>query len=175
MTHPSITVDCVGQIETHGQHEPRRIVLHDTESHDCKGIRDLTGIVAFWKRQALGYGAHVIVDAQGNSARCALPRSITWHVGGHNTGSLGIEQTGFARFLPKVWRRRPKQLQAVAVWLAFWSEQYGIPLIHSTDHGVCTHADFHGGHTDPGRGYPLAHVLALAREQYHYNMKDTRA
>ena len=162
MNKPSVQF-ATRTMATHGEHKPMRVVLHDTESHDHAGIGDIKGIFDFWKRQGLGYGAHLVIDKSGNTGQGCMFKSIAWHVEGHNTGSIGIEQSGFARFTPKAWYLRRRQLRKVAEWLAYLSQSAGIPLVHSMAHGVCTHADFHGGHTDPGSGYPLKHVLRMAR------------
>src|SRR5438067_836648 len=96
---------------THGTMTPVRVVLHDTESHDTAGIGDVKGIYDFWHRQGLGYGAHFVVDGEGNVGQGASCKQITWHVGNLNTGSIGIEQVGFASFTKLVWsRQRRKQL-----------------------------------------------------------------
>lgn len=159
---------------THGTHIPARIVLHDTESHDVAGIGDIRGIYEFWDRQGLGYGAHFVVDGEGNIGQGASCTKIMWHVGNHNTGSIGIEQVGFASFTTFMWNRNKRaQTIKVARLLAWLSVHYQIPLVIDTDIGVCTHAMLsrqdsragieNSGHSDPGTGYPLAFVLWLAR------------
>ena len=153
-----------GHCDEHGIHVPMRIVLHDTESHDHAGIMDVRGIFDFWDRQGAGYGAHLVIDKHGNTGCGAAGDIILWHVANHNTGSIGIEQIGFARFSLRSWLARPRQLRKVAQWLAWYSYYWEIPLVHSTVHGVCTHADFHGGHTDPGKGYPLKRVIKMAQK-----------
>lgn len=167
MNPPPIAYDGRELVTSHGSHLPVRVVLHDTESHDTAGIGDLRGIAEFWHRQGRGYGAHVGVDKEGNSARYVSDDLIGWHVQDRNTGSLGVEQIGFASFPLAVWWTRPRQLQTVARWLAYWSDRYGIPLRLHVERGVSTHAmqseAYGGGHYDPGRGYPLRFVVQLAR------------
>lgn len=140
--------------------------MHDTESHDAAGIRDLEGICNFWHSQGLGYGAHIIVDKDANSALCANPNRVCWHVAHRNTDAVGIEIIGYARFTPNLWWLRDKQLHKVARWLAYLSKEYGIPLKADPERGITTHAEqsriFGGTHTDPGRGFPFKHVLRLA-------------
>jgi len=155
---------------THGSMgAPVRVVLHDTESHDEKGIGDMQGIVAFWLRGPDKLGSQFIVDAEGNIAQCGEPTELMYHTGGANTGSVGIEQVGFASFTKKTWESRPDQLMKVAKLLAWLNAEYGIPLRISTVHGVSTHAmqsKIHPesmGHTDPGENYPLGEVLAIAQ------------
>lgn len=83
MTRPAVRrprVQCwaVGQISIHGAHQhPTFGVWHSTESHDARGIRDLRGIVDYWRHSTPGLGAHIIIDKAGNSAYCALPTQTT--------------------------------------------------------------------------------------------------
>ena len=167
---PRIDYDGRSLVLEHGWHHPVRVVLHDTESYDRVGISDIQGIAEFFKRQGLGYGSHLVIDREGKTGRLVDDDRIGWHVGGANTGSLGIEQIGFGRFRRADWRKRPLQLEKVARWLAWWNTRWKIPLVISTDKGICTHAMMSalhpesGGHTDPGLGYDLIGVVKRARE-----------
>jgi hypothetical protein len=154
---------------THGfMGNPVRVVLHDTEGHDTKGISDIEGVIHFWEGTPDKLGAHFIVDAEGNIGQAGDPTQLMYHTGGANTGSVGIEQIGFASFTKKTWEARPDQLIKVAKLLAWLNDEYGIPLRISTVNGISTHAmqsKIHPesmGHTDPGAGYPLDEVVAMA-------------
>lgn len=160
---PRIDLDALGRVATHGFHVPRRGIWHSTESSDYAGIRDLEGIVAYWGRQGRGLGSHVIIDKAGNSALCVPPGKIAWHVGGRNTGSVGIELIGFARFTPTLWFVRRAQLDKLARWMAWLDFFYGIPLRFGVERGWSGH----GGqpnqtHWDPGPWFPKKYVLRLA-------------
>ncbi len=158
----------------HGYMEPVRVVLHDTEGHDAPGTGDITGIWSFWKNQGEGYDVHFIVDSDGNIGQSGSIYDLFYHCGGLNTGSIGIEQVGFASFTQLMWsRKRRRQLFAVARLLAWLHTKIGLPLsvpadVHAA--GVVTHAmvskvePMSMGHTDPGAGYPLGMVLFLARQ-----------
>jgi hypothetical protein len=150
-------------VASHGSHTPRRIVWHDTESHDWKGIRDLAGIASYWHGVSWGPGAHVGIDSEGFIARYVDDLEIAYHVENHNTGSLGIEIVGFARFAPSVWLARRKQLETVAEVTAEWCKKYDIPAVLSVERGISTHAmqsrAYHGSHTDPGPGFPVQRTL----------------
>lgn len=165
---PRIQYDGRRLVRVHGPHHPERIILHDTESHDEAGTKDLEGVARFWCAQGKGYGAHVGVDAEGNSARYVDDEMIAWHCGGRNTASLGLEMIGFARLTRRDWFKRPAQLHKTARWLAYWSKHWGIPLRIDTNLGVSTHAQQSAvfgttSHTDPGEGFPLRMVVWLAR------------
>jgi len=168
MREPSVQYTAQNAI-THGAMSIQRVVLHDTESHDTAGITDVKGIYDFWVTQGLDYGAHLVIDKDGNTGMAALGFGHEmWHVGNFNGGSIGIEQIGFASLTKLVWSRsHQKQLIKVARWLAWIHHVHGVPLTHSLQ-GVCTHADVGAagidtsGHTDPGTNYPLRTVLWLA-------------
>jgi hypothetical protein len=98
-----------------------------------------------------------------------------FHAGGLNTGSVGIEQIGFASFTEKDWTARHDQLIKVAKLLAWLHHEYRIPLVVPAEQGpgklmagVMTHAMVSRfepaslGHTDPGSGYPLGQVIKIA-------------
>lgn len=165
---PRIDYDGRSLVQGHGRHRPVRIILHDTESHDAKGIRDLSGIALFWSRISWGPGAHVGNDSEGYSARYVDDEEIAYHVQNRNTGSLGIEQVGFAKWSLRRWLGRKAQLEETSQWLAHWSAKHDIPLKLDVQHGVSTHQmqskRFGGSHWDPGFGYPLAKVIGEARE-----------
>lgn len=167
---PIIQLDARGRVATHGTHGPIRGVFHDTESHDAAGLRDMEGIVNYWGKQGEGYGAHLIIDKEGNSAFCADPTKIVWAVENHNTGTISVELIGFARFTPSIWAVRIKQLDKLAKWMAWFRYQYGVPLDYNVNLGWSGHADqskaFGGTHWDPGPGFPARLVLRQARTYY---------
>jgi N-acetylmuramoyl-L-alanine amidase len=175
---PSIAFHAPAGAFGHGSMTPVRVVLHDTECGDAAGITEIEGVVNFWMRtdQPDRLGAHYIVDATGNIGKLADGTELLYHVGGLNTGSIGIEQIGFASFTEADWLRRPEQLDKVARLLAYLHHEYAIPLevpspqgASQANRGVMTHAmvsrfePASEGHSDPGSGYPLAHVLAAAK------------
>lgn len=161
---PRVDLDARGDIETHGNHTPVRIVVHTTECGDLPGVREIEAVLAYWERQDRGLGAHILIDADGNSAKAADFHKITWAVKGANTGSIHFELIGFARFLPQVWWLRLRQLNKLAKWIAFLNLEYGIPIERSVVSGVAGHREFPGNdHTDPGKWFPMLYVLRKAR------------
>lgn len=152
----------------------KAIVLHDTEGHDLPGTLDLKGIGAIFDNSAMQRSAHVCVDGEGNTARYVPDERKAWHCVSYNSQTLGIEQIGFATFITSIWNRnKRRQLKKVAKWIAWWSQAHSIPIRKGqvadgvvTVSGVVTHGMLGaagGGHTDPGRGYPFATVLRMAR------------
>lgn len=165
---PQVQYDGRGMIATHGTAHPLRGVWHSTECGDSQGITELTGVLAFWKQQGLGYGAQLLIDKDGNSALAASPDAIVWAVENHNSGTFSIELIGFARFSLLTWLTRRKQLDKLARWMAWLRKEYGIPLDFSVNRGWSRHLDqsraFGGTHTDPGIGFPCRLVLRKARK-----------
>ena len=143
--------------------KPEIIVLHSTESHNAPGVADLQGLGGWFGNTAAQVSSHVATDGEGHSARFVADTDKAWHCMNFNRVSLGIEQIGQAA--QTSWP--DAQVKATAAWIAFWSKKYGIPLTHSTSHGVCMHSDLGvagGGHHDPGSSYPLGKVLAYAKD-----------
>lgn len=145
---------------TDGHQVPKVVVLHSTES-DGKGVYYVKAIGAFLEGKKLS--VHYCVAADGAIGQYASPNDKCRHAP-PNTGKVGIEQAGFARFTKKKWLSRSYQLLRVARLLAQLNRDYGIPLEFSTTHGVCQHKDLpEGGHHDCGPGYPFYFVLRTAR------------
>lgn len=167
---PSVQLDARGRIATHGKMTPVRGDWHDTECGDAQGIKELEGVVAFWQRQGLGYGAHLIIDKDGNSALCANFDEECWHTENRNGGMIGIELIGYARFTPKLWFLRLAQLNKLAKWIAYARAEHGIPIDFNVNKGWSGHVDqskaFGGTHYDPGAGFPRRYVLRKARIYY---------
>lgn len=148
------------------------IVLHSTESHNRPGNADLAAIVGWFDNPDSDASSHVIVDADGNSARCVRDADKAWTCANYNSASLNIEQIGFASQGGRAWRHNWKELRETARWIAQWSLRWDIPIRRAivaggvvARSGVATHKQLGregGGHVDPG-GYPMRRVLTLAR------------
>lgn len=164
-----IREDVVNQSSRDGQ-APRVIVIHSTESHNRKGTGDLAAVTGWFDNPAADASSHVIVDADGASARCVDDARKAWTVSAWNAFTLNIEQIGWASTGRRGWRLLRKELRETARWIAHWSIKHDIPirkLKPGRSKGVCTHdyATKHGAggtHWDPG-DYPLGFVLWLAR------------
>lgn len=164
MKKPRLVVDRRKTANVHGTHKPVRVVLHSTESHDQAGINDVVGVLKFLENTPDKLGIHFVVDKEGNIGQGATCLAIAYHCGGHNTGSIGIEMIGFARFSATQWYKRRKQLQKVAELLAWLHTRFGIELRYKK--GVFLHRNLSGpgGHWDPGYGFPTRRVLRWARQ-----------
>lgn len=159
------------QSSRHGS-KPVLIVIHDTEGGNIPhSIRDLAGLGDFFNRIGTQASSHVATDADGFSARYVDDDAKAWHCAFFNSVSLGIEQIGFAT--QKAWPKA--QIEETARWVALWSARHGIPIRKGavtkdgrvTRSGVVRHSELGnlgGGHHDPGPGYPMADMLAVARK-----------
>jgi N-acetyl-anhydromuramyl-L-alanine amidase AmpD len=146
------------------------IVLHSTESNNIPiSVSDLSGVADWFANPVSQVSAHVIVDADGHSARCVLDIDKAWACVSYNSASLNIEQIGHAEQLH--WKMR--EWQETARWIAQWSHEHDIPIRRAIvsggrviRSGVTTHKKLGaegGGHVDPGPHYPLRKVLREAR------------
>ena len=158
-------------VATHGTQDPKRIIIHCTESPNRPGVSDVLAIPNFWKRQGQGYGTHLVIDGEGNTCQCAIDTRICWGCGGSNTGSLQIEIIGYSASSAAEWAKQIKGLKQAAKWTAYWCEQHEIPIALSVNAGIATHAmhsrAFHKtDHTDPGKNFPLAQFMRNVR-YYH--------
>lgn len=145
-----------------GGADPHMIVLHSTEGDNIPGDGDLIGLGRWFDNPAAQASSHVAVDAEGRSARYVKDHEKAWTQAAYNPQALSIEQVAYAA--QGSWP--DAQLHKVAQYIAYWSKKYGIPIRHGIP-GVVRHSDLGssgGGHHDPGKAYPLARVLKLARE-----------
>lgn len=148
---------------------PRRIVLHITVSHNRPGLADLEAIIDYFAQTSTRASSHIVNDAEGHDARCVPDHLKAWTQAAYNPDSLSIEQIEYSdkRSREDWLSGNTKQLDNTALWIAYWSKKYGIPITHSVQHGVCEHSELGaagGGHSDCGAGYPLDIVLAKARK-----------
>lgn len=161
---PKVQVNRIRFGNVHGRLNPSVVVLHSTESHDRPGTEDVEAVLKYLEDTPEALGVHFVTDKEGNLGQGARINQLVYHAKGANSISVGIEQIGFAHHTH--WNRidRTPQIEKVAKTLAYISKERGIPLRHSTTHGVALHRDFPlGHHTDPGESYPLSRVLRLAR------------
>lgn len=151
---------------------PRLIVVHSTEGTNVPGnSRDLINVADYLCRPGVEASSNVITDSDAFSARIVPDELKAWTQAWWNPWCLSIEQVG--RAAQTSWAR--DELRETARWIALWCRKYDIrPYKGAVDNsagriiksGVVRHSELGargGNHHDPGKGYPLDDVLALAR------------
>lgn len=150
----------------------RLIVLHSTE-----GGGSAANVARYFESPQSGGSAHLVIDDNA-CYRCLRNTDIPWGAPGANTDGFHIEQLGYAKWSKNEWLKHEHMLDRVAYKMAYHAHLFKIPLVVLTPaqvaagkRGICTHAtvtkaypELHGSHTDPGTGYPMGYVLALARK-----------
>jgi hypothetical protein len=148
------------------------IVLHSTE-----GGGSAANVAHYFESPGSGGSAHLVID-DDTCYRCLLNSEIPWGAPGANSQGFHIEQLGYAAWTAEEWLAHPKMLDRVAYKMAYHAHLFKIPLVfvnavglRAGHKGVTTHAEVSkawpnnaGNHHDPGTGYPMAHVLALAKK-----------
>jgi hypothetical protein len=176
-------VRIVGNQSSRDGAKPRLIVLHVTTDANSDsapvvrnrpGLKDLKQLGAWFDNPRSAVSSHVANDADGNDAQYVRDRRKAWTQVAFNSVSLSIEQIATTGFDRRKWlvKRKP-QLENTARWIAHWHRKWNIPIRRAevsgstvTTSGVATHkqlGEAGGGHQDPGPGYPVRHVLKLAR------------
>src|SRR5690606_17477261 len=106
---------------------PTMIVIHSIESPLGSGYaRSLGG---WFASGAAGTSCHYIVDPDETIQ--LLPENVIgWHCGRGNTRTIGIEQSGYAKFSRGEWLTDAgrRQLSRVASLVADLCARWGIPL-----------------------------------------------
>lgn len=159
-----------------GKRKPiRLIVLHSAENQELPG-QAAHLVQWFAGKTAPQASAHYMVDNL-KILQSVDDADISWHcnVWERNVESIGIELTGSASQTAAQWADDySKHVLANAnVLCKSLMKKYSIPNIHLTPaqildgktKGFATHADITtahaiaGGHTDPGKNFPLASFL----------------
>ncbi len=175
-------VRIVGNQSSRDGVRPSLIVLHTTTDPDggrphfwdLPGLKDLKRLGAWFADPGSAVSSHVANDEQGHDARYVRDARKAWTEVAFNAASVSIEQIGTDEYSRGTWlTQRAAQLEDTARWIAHWHRRWGIPIARAkvsgstvVRPGVATHAQLGsagGGHHDPGPGYPLGHVLVLAR------------
>lgn len=119
--------------------------------------------------------AHYCIDSD-SVVQCVALKDVAFAAPGSNAEGIHIELAGYARQTEAEWldEYSAPMLGRVAGLLAHLSELYGIPLeyvgvdgLQARQKGVTTHFDVSkafkkSDHQDPGKGFPMAKVLAAA-------------
>lgn len=153
-------------------------VLHTTENSDNTPPDN----VAKWQQNVNNQSSYnVLFGTNGRTVRSNDDNYSPWSAGmpGNRLGLHG-SAIGYASRTRAQWLQFPKQLEAIAQWLATNHREYGIPLRELTVDevrrrvpGVTTHAVYWQAigkpqgmatRTDPGAGFPMDVVLKRAKE-----------
>ncbi len=156
----------------------RMIVIHSTEG-------DTAGSAAGWFADSRSGGStQYVVD--DDACYAPLPESVVpWGAEGcdANVGGVHIEIAGYARWSRDEWLALPGRIDKAAAIVADVGRRYGIPIRRLSPgeirsggaaggvvaRGIATHAEITaacgiaGGHTDPGEGFPMDRLIAIAR------------
>ena len=172
--------------------KPRVIVIHTTDGP----YTSLDGLFKDMKKRGLSVQAANL--ASGKSARMVSDSYSAQHATWWNESSVGIEQNGYASKISKSeWLgSRRKQLNNTAACVAYWSQQFDIPLntggarcktsgikynskgipTAGTALGVCAHGPvLQKNKNDPGSSYPWDEMINQAKDYVaagKYKSKD---
>jgi hypothetical protein len=139
----------------------RIIVLHTAE-----GATTYQSLGSFFANPASQVSSHVgIDDTPGVIGEYVRADQKAWTAANANPYAVQAELCAFAAWSPADWDTHPVMLENTALWVAEEAARFGIPLRHSTDHGVCQHVDLGaagGGHWDCGPSFPFGRVLEMA-------------
>lgn len=147
----------------------RLIVLHTAE-----GATTIEALGSFFSSPSAGVSSHVGIDDKAGMVGEYVPRGEkAWTAASFNPVAVQAELCGFAKWTEAEWNGHPAMLANAGAWIAEEAKAFGIPLNRLTaaqaqgsGRGVCQHVDLGaggGGHWDCGGGFPLDHVLDLAR------------
>lgn len=190
MRRPKVQIDLrpYYKNEERGHNKKSLIVLHETVSHNVKGVSDIIGVASYM--DSTGLEIHGIIDKEGNSGWCYDPTAVYDHAasgrGTVNSRSIGFELVSEIPFAVQngnpgareLWNKpdRKTQLNKVAEWIAYLHTELGIPLAYSNASrpGITTHWDvsktYLGGHGHwdckpyhKGGHFPVLYVVQKAR------------
>lgn len=147
------------------------VVLHDTEGGTARSI------ARYFSTSSSGGSTHLVLD-DNECYRCLDNNQVPWGAKGANYAGFHIEQCGFAHWTQATWMSHKSMLHRAAYKTALHCHRFNIPVRFCTAamlkegrRGITTHAEcskaFGGTHSDPGKNYPLQHVMRLTA--YYYN------
>lgn len=141
--------------------KPTLIVLHNTDGPNQSGTGDLKATESTLRQR--GLSVHVVNDGEGKCARLCPDDIVAYHAQGWNTQSLGIEQV--SKIGQPLSSYSAAQIDNTAMWIAYWSNKYDIPIKHSNSHGICGHSETKGNPSGTNcmtGAYPWKDVLEKA-------------
>lgn len=142
--------------------------------HTAEGARTIEELGNFFASSSSGVSSHTGADDKlGVIGEYVKRGNKAWTQGNANPVAVSIELCAFAAWSREEWMRHPNMLSNCARWIAEEAKHFGIPITklspsqaQGSGRGVCQHNDlgsWGGGHWDCGSGFPMDHVLDLAR------------
>jgi N-acetyl-anhydromuramyl-L-alanine amidase AmpD len=157
-----------------GQTNITRVVIHDEEMPERPTTAE--DCAAYFASSSSGGSAHYITD-NDSEQHCVPDRRVAWHAP-PNSGSIGIEQSGYARQSRAEWLDdySRRNIARTAARTAELCVRYGIPVrrlsvadLTAGARGICGHVDVsrawgQSDHGDPGPNFPWDVFMSLVRE-----------
>lgn len=148
----------------------RLIVLHTAE-----GARTIESLGDYFSKPGIDVSSHAGADNKANTiGEYVKPHHKAWTQANANPISVSLELCGFAAWPEDEWYKHPRMLENCARWIAEEAARFRIPIVRlspsaakGSGRGVVQHVDlgsWGGGHHDCGSGFPMQHVLEMARE-----------
>ena len=143
--------------------------------HTAEGATTVEELGNFFAQASAGVSSHTGIDDQlGVVGEYVRRTGKAWTAGNANPVAVQTELCAFAKWNAAEWDRHPNMLENCARWIAEEAAHFDIPIVkltaaqaQGTGRGVCQHndlGDWGGSHWDCGTGFPLADVLARAKE-----------
>jgi hypothetical protein len=142
--------------------------------HTAEGATTIESLGAWFQNPSAGVSSHAGADDKPNTIGEFVARgNKAWTAAEFNPVAVQIELCGFAAWTSADWDSHPNMLANCAAWIRDEAQHFGIPITklsaaeaQGSGRGVCQHADLGargGGHWDCGGGFPIDHVLDMAR------------
>jgi N-acetyl-anhydromuramyl-L-alanine amidase AmpD len=170
MAEPPITREAAYGVRP-GNLPIKHVVIHDEEYP--VGDTSAESVAAFFAGATARGSAHYIEDSDSEQ-HCVAEDHIAAHAP-PNTGSVGLEQDGYAHFTVEDWTRPGSQatIRRTAARVADICDRHDVPKrwvtvddLRAGGHGITSHlnkslAFGQSDHTDPGPNYPVHWFMSL--------------
>lgn len=141
--------------------------------HTAEGARTYRELGNFFANPSSQVSSHTgIDDTAGVIGEYVARPDKAWTAANANPVAIQTELCAFAAWTPADWAAHPVMLENCAAWIAEECAAFGIPIrrlspseAQGSGRGVCGHVDlgaWGGGHWDPGPGFPMDQVIAMA-------------
>jgi hypothetical protein len=142
--------------------------------HTAEGARTIESLGSFFANPSAGVSSHTGADDKAGIIGEYVKRgNKAWTAANANPVAVQMELCAFASWSADEWHRHPNMLSNCARWIAEEAAYFGLPITklspsaaQGSGRGVCQHKDlgsWGGSHHDCGSGFPMDHVLELAR------------